>query len=185
MKVYKLLLDQLNQSLINEPYRRTVQTICVRPDLDWRVYPDSVELCPRRGAVGDRWKSHPWMRLEDGSADPRVQVAITNMRTLSIFRKAAGNDIYPGDTFAVDFDLSEASMPVGQIFRIGSAELEVSDVYNAACAKFAKRYGKSSLTWINAPENRHLRLRGIYCIVRKSGTVNLNDKPEKIQETAY
>lgn len=87
---------------------------------------------------------------------------------------------YPGDNIIADMDFSEANMPVGQRLQIGTTIIEVSDVFNTACSKWHERYGVDSLKWINLPENKPERLRGILALVVKAGEVTQADVIRKI-----
>ena len=146
------------------------------PDaLDQRAYPAVLELSAARGAVGDRWERRTWMYLPDGRPDPRVQVALCNSRIIDLVRRLAGTDHHPGDTLMADLDLSEAALPVGARLRAGTAVIEVSDVENDACAKFARHYGEDFLCWIRLPENRSRRLRGVFARVVQDGEVRVGD----------
>jgi len=152
-----------------------VTHVCVRPDLDRREFPETLELCPRRGAIGDRWERRTWMYLPDGSPDPRVQVAIAHAPTVGLIQRLTKNAGHPGDTLLVDLDLSVAHLPPGARLRVGTAEVEVSDVENDGCAKFAARHGADVLAWIRAPANRPRRLRGLFARVVSGGLVRAGD----------
>lgn len=153
----------------------TVANVCVRPDLNQRAYPEELEVCPQRGAIGDRWEKRTWMYLPDGNPDPRVQVAVANSRMIEFVQRLAGSDHHPGDTLIVDLELSELNLPVGALMRIGSAMIEVSDVENDGCAKFADHFGADILQWIRLPGNRARRLRGLFARVVKAGTIRVGD----------
>lgn len=157
----------------------SIKAICVRPNFSQRRPVEEVFLCCREGVVGDRWRRSPWLRLENGEPDPRIQVSLANSRLLRLISKAGQAITLPGDNFVADIDLSEANIPVGQRLRLGEAVIEVSTVYNDACSKFAARYGKDVVAWIRAPQNRHLRLRGIFAQIVQSGRVTLRDKIQK------
>jgi len=149
--------------------------ICVRPDLDTRAFPAVVELDPRRGAIGDRWERRTWMHLPDGRPDPRVQVAVAHAATIALIQELTGNATHPGDTLLVDLDLSEANLPAGTRLRAGSAVIEVSDVPNDACGKFAARHGADVLAWIRAPGHSAHRLRGLFAQIVEGGIVRPGD----------
>lgn len=152
-----------------------MRCVCVRPDLDQRAFPEVLELDSTRGAIGDRWERRTWMHLADGSPDPRVQVALANATTIAWLQSLTGNAHHPGDTLLVELDLSTANLPVGTRLRIGTAELEISDIENDACAKFAKQFGSDVFAWIRAPENRAKRFRGLFARVVRSGVVRNGD----------
>lgn len=165
--------------------RGRVVRLCVRPDVDQRAFPDEVELCPRRGAVGDRWERRTWLHLPDGSPDPRVQVAMMNSATLTFLRTLTGCSHDPGDTLVVDFDLSVAHVPAGARLRVGEAVVEISDVENDACAKFAQHYGADVFTWIRAPANRAKRHRGLFARVVQRGIIREGDPVERLGQNSW
>lgn len=152
-----------------------VTQVCVRPDTDARAFPAMLELCPHRGAIGDRWERRTWMYLPDGRPDPRVQVAVAHAPTIEWIQRLTGDSTHPGDTLLVDLDLSVAHLPPGARLRVGTAEIEVSDVENDACAKFAARHGAEVLAWIREPANRARRLRGLFARVVRAGHVRVGD----------
>lgn len=164
--------------------RGQVVQVCVRPDLDQRAFPDVLELSVERGAIGDRWERRTWMYLPDGRPDPRVQVAVANAATIRLLQQLTGCAHHPGDTLLVDFDLSASTLPVGARLRVGTTVIEVSDVENDACAKFAKHFGADVLAWIRAPENRALRLRGLFARVTVSGQVRNGDAVQRLCDRA-
>jgi len=152
-----------------------VEALCVRAGPDLREERASLELHPERGAIGDRWERKTWLYLPDGRPDPRVQVAVCNSSVLSLIQTATGVKHHPGDTVFTDLDLSIANLPTGTHLQVGSAVLEISDVENDACAKFAAHYGAGVFAWIRLPENRTRRLRGLFARVVAGGVVRLGD----------
>lgn len=156
-----------------------IDCICVRPDFSERHVLDKVYLSRSEGVVGDRWKRITWIYLENGESDPRIQVSLTNSRILKFISKAQQAITLTGDNFVADIDCSEANMPVGQRLKLGEAVIEVSDVYNDACKKFAVRYGGEVMEWIRDPAYRHLRLRGIFARIVQSGWVTEHDRIQK------
>ena len=58
---------------------------------------------------------------------------------------------------------------------MGDAVVEISDVENDACAKFARHYGDDVFQWIRAPANRGHRLRGLFARVISGGWVRDGD----------
>ena len=177
-------IDELNASLDHirgaPKDQGVISTLCYRPGFRKRVFADQISLSVADGVQGDRWKEYAWLKLEDGSPDPRIQVCILSKRVLDcIWRDGDGVD-YPGDTMIVDMDLSEANLPTGSHLQAGSAVLEVSDVFNDACTKWSARYGKESRQWINLPDNVPLRLRGVLCRIVTGGEVKLGDRLQKV-----
>ncbi len=158
----------------------TIDTLCVRPEEGKRNFVASMRLDPKEGVVGDRWIRKTWMHLPDGSPDPRLQVCLLGKRVLELVRTDPETMMYPGDNIVADIDFSEANMPVGQLLQIGSAVIEVSDVFNYACSKWIERYGADSFKWINLPENKPLRLRGALAKVSQAGEVGIADRIQKL-----
>lgn len=157
-----------------------IHKLCFRPGFRKREFVDELTLSVTEGVIGDRWKEYGWLKLPDGAADPRIQVCILSKRVLDcVWQEGDGVD-YPGDTMIVDMEMSEANLPVGTQLQVGSAIIEVSDVFNNACTKWVARYGKQSRQWINLPENVPLRLRGILCRIVQDGDVKLSDHVQKL-----
>jgi MOSC domain-containing protein YiiM len=80
-----------------------------------------------------------------------------------------------GDQIYVDFDISIEHLPPGTRLMIGDAEIEVSETPHTGCAKFSARFGKDAMRFVNTPEGRRLRLRGMNTTITKSGTVRVGD----------
>ena len=180
MPAMSLTVDELDARWSNVPVATRdhgkVLQVCVRPDLDQRAFPEVLELCPKRGAIGDRWERRSWMHLADGSPDPRVQVAVASGRMLDFLTSLTGCDHHPGDTLIVDLELSVENLPVGTRLAVGSGVMEISEVENDACAKFATHYGNDVFEWIRAEANRGKRLRGLFAQVVTGGVVRNGDE---------
>lgn len=157
-----------------------VEMLCLRPDYGQRQFVEEIEVTRARGIPGERWARAPWLKLPDGSPHPGIQVCILQKRVLDLVWRDREGTVHPGDTFVVDMDLSEANLPAGQILTVGTARLRVSEVFNDACVKWKARYGAAAKAWINRPENRPLRLRGILCAVERDGVIRLGDRLEKL-----
>lgn len=157
-----------------------ILALCVRPAEGERRFVERIGFDPERGVIGDRWHWKTWMHLPDGSPDPRIQVCILGTRVLQLVRREGTAMIHPGDTVIADMDFSEANLPAGQRLQVGTAVLEVSDVFNTGCAKWHERYGAATLRWINLPRNRPLRLRGILARVVEAGEATLDDSLRKL-----
>lgn len=157
-----------------------VRQLCQRPASGARSFSNSLDMSVDAGIGGDRWLVNPWLRLADGAPDPRIQVSILTTRVFDLCWRNRTATPHPGDPLVVDMDLSERNLPVGTRLAAGSAILEVSDKFNSGCAKWHARYGGDSLRWINLPELRADRLRGILCRVVRSGQVRLGDPLRKL-----
>ncbi len=115
------------------------------------------------------------MHLSDGRPDPRVQVAMMDVHLLRFLQDLTGCAHHPGDTLLVELNLEAAHLPTGARVRVGGAVLEISDVENNACAKFAHHYGTDVLAWMREPANRERRLRGVFARVAGGGRVREGD----------
>jgi MOSC domain-containing protein YiiM len=138
---------------------------------------ETLYLDPIEGIRGDRWRETAWLRLPDGAPDPRVQVSLTHTRVMQCFTGSEPGAVFRcGDNIYTDLNLTEAALPVGTRLQIGEAVLEVSDVVNDACGKFAQRFGVEAFQCIRQPENLSLRLRGIFCSIVQGGVVRAGDQ---------
>ncbi|MFQ3225569.1 MAG: hypothetical protein ACI8Z5_001831 [Lentimonas sp.] len=151
---------------------RHVEFLMNRPSEGVHVPVDELYLDVDLGIRGDRWYETAWLRLPDGRPDPRVQVSLTNTAVIRCFTGDGVDSHYGcGDNLYVDFNLTEAELPVGSLIQVGEAILEVSDVENDACGKFAQRFGADAFRCVRSSENATLRLRGIFCRVYMSGAI--------------
>lgn len=157
-----------------------IETLCFRPGYGERVFPDRIQVSAARGIEGERWSKAPWLKLADGSGDPRIQVSILPSRIMNLCWRDRENTPHPGDTIVADIDVTEANMPVGTRLRIGESVIEVSDKFNTACIKWKERYGGESLYWLNHRPYRPLRLRGILCRVVVDGEIRATDRIVKV-----
>lgn len=147
--------------------------LCLRPAIGQRAFPDRISMTQAHGIPGERWLTTPWMRLGDGSPDPRIQVSILPSRVMDLVWQDRSQP-HPGDPIVADFETSEANLPVGTLIQAGTAVLRVSDVWNDSCAKWKVRYGRDAYDWVRG--NQSLRLRGILCSVEVDGEVRLDDR---------
>lgn len=156
-----------------------IEQLCLRPDFGERNFVDKMQLTRQFGIPGERWNYAPWLKHEDGTADPRIQVSILGTRVLDLVWLDRENTLHPGDSFMADMDFSHTNMPVGTLLNIGSATVRVTDKFNDACVKWKVRYGKDAKDWIVRPENIKHRLRGILCEVIHDGWVETGDLIKK------
>lgn len=137
---------------------------------------DALSLDSAAGIAGDRWAKTAWVRLPDGGPDPRVQVSLTNTAVMRCFAGDAADAVFRcGDNLYTDLSLLEAHLSVGSILEIGQVQLEVSDIPNDACPKFAQRFGEDALEFVRRKEHESFRLRGIFCSIRQGGTIRVGD----------
>lgn len=158
----------------------TAEILCFRPGFNQRFFPDRLVMTRADGIPGERWRKAPWMRLADGSPDPRIQVSILSRRVMDAVWLDRTATPHPGDTIICDLDTSHANLPVGTLLQAGTAVLQVSDVFNDGCVKWKARYGQAAKDWITAPGHPELRLRGILCSIERDGEIALGDPIRKL-----
>lgn len=170
-------LDRVKQSPKDDG---VLELIVVRPRVDERVLVERCEVSSRLGVHGDNWALGCWRTLQDGSPHPDVQVAILNSRLIALVAREKSRWPLAGDNLYMDFDLSTDNLPAGQRLAIGTALLEIISEPHDGCGKFAERYGKEAVKFVNSPERKHLHLRGIYARVVKDGVVAVGDRVRKV-----
>ena len=181
MKPDRASLDAAIPHILSAPKDKApIEMLCNRPDFRERNFTDRLNATVEGGIENCRFLKAPWLTLEDGSGDPRIQVSILPRRTLDLVWSENDDAPHPGDTFIVDMDLTEENLPVGTRLQAGSAVLEVSDYWNNACTKWKVRYGSDALDWVREPANIPLRLRGILCKIVKDGVIENGAKLTKI-----
>ncbi len=153
-----------------------VEYLCFRPGYGERDFRFELTLTRDRGIPGERWETAPWLKREDGTGHPGIQVSILPRRVLDLVWREGDETVSPGDTFVADLDMTEANLPEGQLLAVGSAVLRVSGVWNDGCAKWKVRYGTPAYDWVRAPEHKALRLRGVLCSIEQDGVIRLGDK---------
>ncbi len=179
-------LDELNAGLphiLAAPKSgAAVSMLCLRPDYNQRRFVDEITLTSDQGIPGERWATRPWLRLPDGRPHPGLQVCILPKRVMDLVWLDRENTIHPGDTFILDLDMTEKNIPNGSLLRVGTSLLRVTEVFNDACVKWKARYGADAKDWVNIPEYRHLRLRGLMCAIHQGGTIRNGDIVEQTGE---
>ena len=157
-----------------------IEMLCYRPAYNQRDFVETLDLTQARGISGERWETSPWLKLEDGTGHPGIQVSILQKRVLDLVWHDRENTVHPGDTFIADMDMSEENLPVGQLLRVGGAVLRVSDVFNDGCVKWKARYGAAAKAWVTEPGHPELRLRGVLCSIVQDGPISNGDLLTKI-----
>ena len=153
-----------------------IATLCFRSDFGMREFPEHLTMTRARGIPGERWLKHPWLKLPDGSPDPRIQVSILPLRVLDLVWRDRVGTVHPGDTIVADLDMTQANLPAGTFLHVGTVVLRVSDAPNNGCVKWKARYGAAAMGWIAAPEHAGLRLRGVLCSIEQDGVVGVADR---------
>ena len=152
-----------------------VELIVRRPAVDERETVSEIRLDVDEGLVGDSWRARGSSSTPDGSADPQAQLTVMNARAADAIAGDVSRWPLAGDQVYADFDIGVEHLPPGTRLAIGDAEIEVSEKPHTGCAKFSARFGADALRFVNSPEGRRLRLRGMNTRVTKSGTVRVGD----------
>ena len=152
-----------------------VELIVRRPAVDEREVVNETRLDVDEGLVGDTWRARGNRHTPDGSADPQAQLTVMNARAADAVAGDVSRWPLAGDQIYADFDIGVEHLPPGTWLAIGDAEIEVSEKPHTGCAKFSGRFGKDALRFVNTPEGRRLRLRGMNTRITKSGTVRVGD----------
>lgn len=166
-------LDDIRRS----PVRHGRLVLIVRrPDVDEREVLEVGELDVDVGLVGDSWPARRSRETADGSASPLRQLNIMNARAAGVV--AGDIERWPpaGDQLYVDLHLGVEELPPGTHLRIGEAVVEVTEAPHRGCAKFAARFGKDAMRFVNSPVGRALNLRGICARVVVGGTIRAGDE---------
>jgi hypothetical protein len=180
-----------------EELERGLETICLspreqgilkmivrRPVDDVREIVDQAELSLDEGLLGDNWRRRGSKHMPDGSANPDAQITVMNARAVELVAGEPERWALAGDQLFVDFDLSDENLPPGTRLVVGSAILEVSSQPHTGCRKFSDRFGVEALKFVNSPEGKRLRLRGINTRVVQPGSVRVGDVVKKANGTA-
>jgi hypothetical protein len=152
-----------------------LEMIVVRPAVDERRVLEEARLDPASGVDGDSWHRRPSSRTADGTPHPDMQLDIMSARVIALLAGDRSRWPLAGDQLYVDLDLSEHNAPPGTRYALGSAVIELTDQPHRGCAKFAARYGRDALRFVNSAEGRTLRLRGANARVVGAGTVRRDD----------
>jgi len=73
-----------------------------------------------------------------------------------------------------------SNLPPGTRLGLGTAVIEVTGQPHLGCVKFAARFGKDALRFVNSRTGRALRLRGLNARIVVSGTVRPGDVIRKL-----
>jgi len=157
-----------------------VELIVRRPAEDEREVLEEGQLDCTEGLVGDTWRARGSTRTPDGSAHPDKQLTLMNARLASLIAGEPDRRPLAGDQVYVDLDLSGENVPPGTRLALGSAVIEVTDQPHLGCAKFAARFGRDALKFVNSAVGRHLNLRGVNAKVVVAGTVRRGDAVRKV-----
>ena len=181
MKPNRATLDAAIPSILNAPKDGAIiEQLCFRPGFGDRTYVNEIGATAAGGIDGCRWSHSPWLKNEDGTGNPHIQVSILQKRVLDLIYDPNGDAPHPGDTMIADMDLSEENLPIGTILQAGTVQLRVGSHWNNACVKWKVRYGADALDWVRHDENIKHRLRGVLCEIITDGTIINGAKLTKV-----
>ena len=170
-------LDTIRQS----PKCEGVLALIVRrPHIDTREVLEVAELDRVEGLVGDTWRTRGSSRTADGSAHPDMQLTLVNARLIALVAHGKDRWALAGDQLVVDLDLSVENLPPGTRLALGSARIEVTAQPHTGCDKFAARFGREALKWVNSAVGKQLRLRGLNAKVVQSGVIRVGEIVQKL-----
>lgn len=155
----------------------TLEFIVVRPTEGERELPATAEVTIEDGLVGDRWQ--PYVEA-DGSLGREAQLTIASTHLLAMIADPERWAL-AGDNLLVDMGLGKETLPAGSRLAIGETlVVEISKLPHTGCAKFSARFGSDALKFINSPEGRELRLRGVNAKVIVPGTISVGDTVRRV-----
>jgi len=170
-------LDEIRRSPTD---RGRVELIVRRPAVDVREAVLEATLDCAEGLVGDTWRARGSRLTPDGSAHPDMQLNVMNARVASLVAVSGDRWQLAGDQLYVDLDLSERNLPAGTSLGLGSAVIQVTEQPHSGCKKFAARFGRDAVRFVNSQVGRELRLRGLNARVVVAGIVRVGDVIRKL-----
>jgi MOSC domain-containing protein YiiM len=154
--------------------RGVLRLIVRRPEVNAREELEEGHLDPAHGLVGDLWEKR------GRSAHPDMQLNIMNARAIALVAQSTDRWALAGDQLYIDLDLSADNLPPGTRVTLGSAVIEVTERPHTGCGKFAARFGTDAVKFVNSPEGRNLRLRGLNAKVVVPGVIRVGDIATKL-----
>ena len=186
MDMKHLTMEQLEAGL--EEVRRSpkdegvVALIVRRPQSGEREVLESATLDLVEGLVGDNWRIRGSSRTTNGLGHPEMQLNVMNARTIALVAQEKERWALAGDQFYLDMDLSVENLPAGTQLAMGSAVIEITPMPHTGCKKFVARFGAEAVKFVNSPEGKALRLRGLNAKVVQPGVVHLGDRVRKVEQ---
>jgi MOSC domain-containing protein YiiM len=126
-------------------------------------------LNPEEGLAGDSW------RHRGRAPHPDVQLTLMGSRTIGLIAQDKARWALAGDQLFVDLDLSVENLPPGTRLAVGAAVVEISEEPHTGCARFVSHFGVDAMRFVNSPQGRRLRLRGVYARVVQAGAIRVGD----------
>ena len=157
-----------------------VELLVRRPAENEREILDEATLDPAEGLVGDTWLVRGSGPTPDDRPPLETQVTIMNARVATLVAADADRRCLAGDQLYLDLDISHGNLPAGSRLQLGTAVIELSGKPHTGCNKFAARFGRDAVLFVNSPEGRELRLRGANARVVVAGIVRAGDVVRKV-----
>jgi len=157
-----------------------LELIVRRPAVDARESLSEAVLDTEQGLVGDNWLARGNSHTADGAADPEMQLNVMNARVAALVAVDPTRRELAGDQLYLDLDLSYENLPPGTRLGIGEAVIEVTPPPHTGCRKFADRFGKDAMVFVNSGEGKKRNFRGINARVVRSGTIRVGDVASKL-----
>ena len=153
-----------------------LELIVRRPGTGEREVVGEAVLDLAQGLVGDNWPS----RGKSGTPNLNAQITVMNARAIALVARDKSRWPLAGDQLYIDLDLSEENLPAGTRLAIGSTVIEVSPAPHTGCKKFLERFGQEAVDFVNSPQGRQLRLRGLNARIVEPGTIRVGDIVRKL-----
>lgn len=156
-----------------------LELIVRRPDVNQRETVQEARLDLVQGLVGDNWFARGGSSSPDGAANPDMQITFMNARLIALVAQEKERWPLAGDQLYVDLDLGVENLPPGARLCIGSAILEITAVPHTGCKKFMDRFGRDAVKFVNSPEGKKLRLRGLNARIVQPGLIRVGQTVRK------
>jgi MOSC domain-containing protein YiiM len=154
--------------------------IVCRPRPGERKILQSCELNTTDGLSGDSWKQRGQWKAPHKPANADMQLNLMNLRAITAIAADQAQWPLAGDQFYVDLDLGQQNLPPGTRLMIGTAVIEVTAEPHLGCRKFAERFGRDAVAFVNSDQGKLLNLRGINAKVISAGNVAVGDEIRKL-----
>lgn len=157
----------------------TLDLIVRRPAVDTRETLAEGRLDAEQGLVGDNWLARGSRHTADGTADREMQLNIMNARVVALVAVDPERRELAGDQLYLDMNLSYENLPPGTRLEIGDAVIEVTEPPHTGCRKFAERFGRDAVVFVNSGLGKERNFRGINAKVIRSGDIRVGDVARK------
>lgn len=163
-----------------------LRLLVARPEVGRRAVLAEGTLDLTVGLVGDTWSQRPSSRMPDDSPHPMMQLNVMNHRIAEFVAVDPARTPLAGDQLYLDLDVSHANLPPGTILEFGDGgpAIEVTEEPHTGCAQFIARFGAPAMRFVNGPEGRPRRLRGLNARVVRPGVIRVSDRVRVVRPGA-